>query len=145
MWKVTIAGGFFGLFISGCAFAPSQLNADASRYSGLTVVVRGYLGLPSQVRVLYDSRTQALELEKLRQTESLGSEENNHTKDCLNIANPELLSKNQVIFSEKMVTLRGKFIGGGPESNAIAIDACPSLNAIVIDNGDLMRRYRLLP
>lgn len=135
-----------GQFLAGCAFSPSQLNADRTRYNGLIVVVRGFVKLTPETHVLYESRALGDEVQRGVASGSRDFGLKKYEKYCLTIANPELLYKNSSSVNTKTITFQGKFINNYQIGQTVDRGACSLPTAIVIDNIALARRYpSLLP
>lgn len=146
MWKKVLLLVLTGLFITGCSFTPSQLNANPARYNGITVVVRGFVKLAPGVHVLYESRALEDEVRTGRESGSSGFDVRKYEKYCVTIANPELLYRNRATVNARTITLQGKFIDDYQAGNTVDPGACPLSTAVIIDNADLVRRYSsLLP
>ena len=146
MWKKVILLMLAGLFVAGCSFTPSQLNANPARYNGMTVVVRGFIKLTPEVHVLYESRAIDGEVERGWDPGNRGLGVKKYEKYCVTIANPELLYKNRATVNTKTITFQGKFIDDYQIGKTVDLGACPLPTAIIIDNATLARRYpSLLP
>jgi len=144
MWKKIILLVLTGLFVTGCSFAPSQLNANPPRYSGVTVVVRGFVKLTPEAHVLYESRALDGEVQRGQESGNRGFDVRKYEKYCLTIANPELLYKNRATVNAKTIIFQGKFIDNYQIGKTVDLGACPLPTAIIIDNAALARRYPLL-
>lgn len=147
MWKKIILSVLTGLLITGCAFfTPSQLNAHPDRYSGITVVVRGFVKLTPEVHVLYESRAIDGEVQREWESGNGGIDVRKYEKYCVTIANPELLYKNRATVNARTIIFQGKFIDDYQIGKTVDLGACPLPTAIIIDNAALARRYpSLLP
>lgn len=146
MWKRIIPLGLIGLLVSGCAFTPRQLNANPGRYSGETVVVRGFIKLSPETHVLYESRALYDEFQRGSGSGSPRFDARKYEKYCVTIANPELLYKNRATVNAETIVIQGKFIDNYLNGKTVELGACPLPTAIFIDNASLARRYRsLLP
>jgi hypothetical protein len=130
-----------GLLVTGCSFAPSQLNNGAARYNGVTVVVRGFVKLTPEAHVLYESQALNDEVERGRKLGSREFVEGEFEKYCLTIANPEPLYRNRAALNGKMLTFQGKFVDKYQAAKAVDTGACPLPTAIMIDTAALARRY----
>lgn len=138
--------GLTGLFVAGCAFTPSQLNANPTRYNGETVLVRGYVALTPGAHVLYESRTLYDEFRRGWESRGRGFVARKYERYCVTIANPGLLYKNRATVNAKMISVEGKLIDDYLHGGTVDLGACPLPTAIIIDNAALARRYRsLLP
>jgi hypothetical protein len=146
MWKTIILLMLAGLFVAGCAFTPSQLNANPTRYNGRTVVVRGFVKVTSEVHVLYESRGIDSKVQRGWQPDNGGFDVRKDEKYCVTIANPELLYKNRTTVNAKSIIFQGKFIDNYQIGKTVDLGACSLPTAIIIDNAALARRYpSLLP
>lgn len=147
MWKKIILPVLTGLFVTGCAFfTPSQLNVNPARYSGITVVVRGFVKLTPEVHVLYESRAIDGEVQRGWESGKGGFDVRKYEKYCVTIANPELLYKNRAAVDAKTLIFQGKFIDDYQSGKTVDLGECPLPTAIMIDYAALARRYpSLLP
>ena len=87
MWKIILLA-LAGLFIAGCAFTPSQLNANSARYNGIAVVVRGFIKLTPEIHVLYESRALDAEVQRKSESGNRYFDVRKHGRYCVTIANP---------------------------------------------------------
>jgi hypothetical protein len=123
----------------------SKLNANPARYSGITVVVRGFVKVGPEAHVLYESPARDGEIQG-QESGNRGFDGRKYEKYCLTIANPELLYKNRASVNAKTLTFQGRFIGNYQIGKTVDFGACPLPSAIIIDNAALARRYpSLLP
>ncbi|HZT02021.1 MAG TPA: hypothetical protein VFA39_07155 [Steroidobacteraceae bacterium] len=146
MWKKMILLELAGLLLTGCAFTPSQLNANPARYSGIVVVVRGFVKLAPETHVLYESQALNGEVQRGQESGNRGFDRRKYAKYCVTIANPELLYKNRTAVDAKTLIFRGKFIDDYQSGKTVDLGECPLPTAIMIDYAALARRYpSLLP
>jgi|SRR5581483_8052971 len=142
MWNIVLLA-LAGLFIAGCAFTPSQLNANSARYNGITVVVRGFVKLTPGVHVLYESRALDVEIQREWESGNRYFDVRKHERYCVTIANPELLYKNRTTVNAKTVIFQGKFIDNYQSGKSVALGACPLPIAIIsttpLWRGDIRR------
>jgi hypothetical protein len=137
------------LFVSGCSLdsvqsepmSPSALNANAARYHGQTVMVRGYVTLAAEGHTLYESQALNAEFEKGWDSGSRDFDVRKYDKYCLTIANPDLLYKHRAMVNRKTLIVQGKFIKDYLDGHTIDLGACPLPTAIIIDESDFKRRY----
>jgi hypothetical protein len=141
MWKKMILLELAGLFLTGRAFTPSQLNANPARYSGIIVVVRGFVKLAPETHVLYESKTLNSEVQRVQEPRNRGFDRKMYAKYCVTIANPELLYKNRAAIDAKTLIFQGKFIDDYQSGKTVDRGACPLPTAIMIDYAALVRRY----
>jgi hypothetical protein len=141
MWRKISLWVLSGLFVTGCSFTPSQLNANPALYGGKTVVVRGFVKLTPEVHVLYESRAHNDELHRESASGNPGFGLGKDEKYCVTIANPELLYKNRATVTAKKIVVQGKFIDTYQVGETVDLGACPLPTAIIIDNDALVRRY----
>jgi hypothetical protein len=144
MSKKIILLVFAELFVAGCAFTPSQLNANPGRYDGTTVVLRGFVKLAPEAHVMYESRALDGEVQRSLKPGRRGFELKNYQQYCVTIANPELLYKNLATVNAKTITVQGKFVDQYQIGKTVDLGTCPLPTAIIIDNAALARRYPLL-
>ncbi|HYJ42330.1 MAG TPA: hypothetical protein VEW08_16165, partial [Steroidobacteraceae bacterium] len=136
--KEIIALSLVALCVTGCAFTPSRLNADPTKFNGLTVIARGYVDLSRESHALYDSRVRFLDMQRQRER---GGGEVNGEAYCISIAKPEFFYKNYALLNGRVITLKGKFTIDRLEGNSVDHRSC--LTSIVVDTADLARRYQL--
>lgn len=145
MWKINVLLVLTGLFVTGCSFTSSQLNASPARYNGEIVVVRGFVKLAPDAHVLYESRAFNGKVQRGSESGDHGFEARKYEKYCVTIANPELLYKNPTTANAKTIIFQGKFIDNYQIGKPIDLGACPLPTAIIVDNAALVRRYPSLP
>lgn len=137
------------LLVSGCSpspiqggpLSPSELNVNATRYNGQTVVVKGYIKLAPEGHVLYESEALDTEFRKGWDSGSRDFDLKKYEKYCLTIANPDLLYRNQATVNGKTLVVQGKFVDDYLDGHTVDLGACPLPTAIIIDESDLKRRY----
>jgi hypothetical protein len=130
-----------GLLETGCSFTPTQLNADPVRFSGETVVVRGYVFLAPGVHVLCASRAPFLTNQNEMIVGKKPFDVNQYEKYCMTIENPEVLYIGNATADSKSIVLRGKFNGNCKSRDTRRLDLCTLPTSIVIDNRALVREY----
>jgi hypothetical protein len=126
--------------------SPSELNAAPTAFQHKVVTVRGYVILEPEGHSLYESEALKIEFDKSWDSGAKGFNPRSYVKYCLTIANPELMYRNRDTLRGKTLTVTGEFLADYMTPQAIDLGACPLPTAILIDLGDLKRRYPdLLP
>ena len=123
---------------------PSELNANASRFNGQTIAVRGYVRIVPEGHNLYESKELDEAFGKIVASGGKDFRPAEWNKYCLTIANPGPLYKHEAKVNGQTLTLTGKFMNDYLKPNMIDIGACPQPTAIVVDYSDLQKRYPLL-
>jgi hypothetical protein len=116
------------------AMLPSELNADASRYDGQEITVRGYATLMPEAHNLVDSYRIMQEWQQLVRSGTSGYNPNDYKKYCLTIANPDFFRHGGGWpLNGRTVTLRGKFLANYLDDRSIDLGACPLRTGIIVD------------
>lgn len=119
------------------AFGPSELKANATRYDGQSVEVRGYVILGTNGRSLCQSKDEFDQWK--RALNGHASDFNPHAYEnlCLTMLNADLLLEHADEFHGKTMTFRGKFIRHyNDDGRTIDLQAWGE-NAVILDNLNL--------
>lgn len=148
---MVVACGVLWLFVSsGCTVTPesdhdaltaSQVNSDPSHFEGKEILIHGYIILTPEAHILYESKELNAKFRKQVDANKPDFDPKAYNKYCLTLANPNLLLKNRVVFTDKTLTLKGAFLSHYLHGNSFDIGACPLPTAIMIDEADFKSRY----
>ena len=129
--------------------SPSELNANPYAFQHKTIAIRGYVTLEPEGHNLYESKALKDEFDREWDSNAKGFNPNSYDKYCLTIANPGLMYRNRDTLKGKTLVVPGEFLADYNDykkNRAIDLWACPLPTGILIDTGDLKRRYpNLLP
>lgn len=123
---------------------PRELNTHPEQYDGREVVVRGYVVLGTNARVLYESRERFDEGNRAFRALTPGFDPSPFYADCLTLLNAHVLEENRSVFNGQTITVRGRFERNYLTDDMLDLQACGGPTALALDERDTQRLLQAL-
>lgn len=130
--------------MNGNFVTPRELNTHPEQYDGREVVVRGYVVLGTNARVLFESRERFDEGNRAFRASTAGFDPNVFYADCLTLLNARILEENRSVFNGQTITVRGRYQRNYLTDDVLDLQACGGPTALTLDEQDAQRLLRAM-